>query len=123
MKTGFYNTEILSKAQQKKLMKEAIFLSTNVEVQSKYVREGNRTHEPDVTIEEALNICHTLKMVDRSIQACSADQRLGELSLISTSFKHPTIISEYSAGWLLLYCFMSLPNLQKLAKKYNLIMQ
>lgn len=124
--TGFYNTHILTKNQQKKLMKEAIFLSYDTHVESKYVREGRRTIEPDITIKEALELCTDLKMVDRSIQACSIDDRNGELSLITTSFYHPnhTYDKNYpTSGWLLLYCFMSLENLQKLAKKYKLTME
>ena len=126
IKSGFYNTHTLTKKQQKQLMEEAIFLSYDTHVESKYVRKNQRTFEPDVTINEALKLCTTLKMVDRSIQACSMDDRKGELSLINTSFNHPhySYNKNYPAsGWLLLYCFMSLENLKKLAKKYKLIME
>lgn len=116
MKTGFYNTEVLSITQQKELMKEAIFLSFQTEVQSKYSERNNwRGIEPKVSVNEALSVCDDLKMVNRTIQHPNNDDtHQGELSLITTSWKEP--------GWLLLYCHLSLPNLEILAKKYNLKM-
>lgn len=125
MKTGFYNTETLSKAQQKKFMKEAIFLSYKVLVESKYVREPHRTEEPDITIDEALKLCDQLKAVNRTIQFGDLEP-YGECSLITTSFRHPkyTYDENYpNMGWLLLYCYMSIENLEKLTQKYNLIMK
>jgi hypothetical protein len=119
--TGFYNTEILTKAKQKSFMKEAIFLSYKTLVESKYIREGSRTEEPFITVAEAMKICHSLKAVDRTIQFGKLEP-YGEVSLITTSFEHPVFKSSiYGKGWLLLYCYLSVDNLDKLAKKYNLI--
>lgn len=125
-KTGFYNTEKLTKNQQKQLMREAIFLSYDTHVESKYIRNDHRTIEPNVSIKEALTLCSSLKIVDRSIQGTSMDQRIGEISLINTSFNHPkyTYDKNYPEhGWLLLYCFMNLDNLKKLVEKYKLKMK
>jgi len=120
--TGFYNTEILTKTKQKAFMEEAIFLSYKTIVESKYVRESSRTTEPDISIKKALKICHSLKAVDRSIQFGMLEP-YGEVSLITTYFKHPTIKDTIynDKGWLLLYCYLTIENLDKLAKKYNLI--
>lgn len=117
MKTGFYNTENLSEDKQKQLMKDAIPLSFKVEVQSKYSERNKwRNIEPGISIEEALVLCHSLKMVNRTIQGPSfGDTYQGEISLITISWK--------KKGWLLLYCFMSIPNLEILAKKYKLKME
>ena len=116
IKTGFYNTEILSTFQQKQLMRDAIMLAFNVKVQSKYSERNDwRDVEPSVSIKEALNTCDSLKMINRTIQYLSNDDtHQGELSLITTSWK--------KQGWLLLYCFVTIPNLEILANKYKLTM-
>ena len=116
MKTGFYNTDILSKEESKQLMKDALLLSYRVEVQSKYSERNKwRDIEPSISIEEALEIAHDLKMVNRQIQHPIEDDTCqGEITFMTISWN--------KEGWLLLYCFMQLDNLEKLAKKYNLEM-
>lgn len=119
--TGFYNVDILSEDQQKKLMEDAMYLSFKIEVNSKYSNRNNwRDIEPSISIKEALDICSSLKMVDRSIQRPENDDTLqGEISLVNISWG-----KQYNnKGWLLLYCYLSRSNLQLLARKYNLEMQ
>ena len=48
--TGFYDTNSLTLFKQRKLMKEAIPLSYNVIVESKYIRESARTIEPGIPL-------------------------------------------------------------------------
>ena len=117
MKTGFYNTDSLSEEQQESLVEDAILLSWKTEVQSKYSKRNKwRGDEPSMSIKEAMGICSSLKVVDRTIQHPEMeDTNQGEISLISISWQ--------GEGWLLLYCFLSLPNLKKLTTKYNLKME
>jgi len=121
MKTGFYNTSKMSLATKKKFVRDAIKVSYNVRVESKYVRESSRTLETDITIQEAINQCHDLSVVNRSIQL--EHEKVGEVAFMNMRFKHPNYSYDPNypnGGWLFLYCFMSIDNLTKLTTKYNL---
>ena len=85
IKTGWYNTIELSLEQQKVFFKDAIPLCYDVHVESKYVRASNRTLEPDVSIEEALERVKELKIADRSVHHGNSTP-YGEISMINADF-------------------------------------
>jgi len=121
MKTGFYNTDSMSLTTKKKFIQDAIKISYNVRVESKYVRGSSRTLETNITIQEAINQCYDLAVVNRSIQF--EREKLGEIVFMNMHFNHPNYSYDPNhpgSGWLFLYCFMSIDNLTKLTTKYNL---
>lgn len=123
MKTGFYNTSKLTKKDTSNIMKEAIMLSYKVIIESKYVDSSYRNIESTVTISEALKLCNDIKIVDRSIQHGNILGDYGEISITNTNWKHNRVSSFDTEGWLFLYCYLSIPNLQKLTEKYSLKME
>ena len=122
--TGFYNMNSLNTHEKEiEFMKEAIFLSYEVVVESKYVRKGTRELEKSLSIQEALDACSNIKCVDRSIQL--SQTQYGQVSIMTGNWKTPlaTYDPGYGSGWMLLNCFMNLNNLKKLTKKYKLKME
>jgi len=122
--SGFYNTNSLNNKKLKtKFLKDAIFLSYQVFVESKYVRSGVREIERSLSIQEALEMCDNIKCVDRSIQ--HPYTQYGEVVILTSNWETPlaTYDPNYKSGWASLCCYMNLDNLKKLTKKYKLKME
>jgi len=122
--TGFYDMSSLNTHEKEiEFMKEAMFLSYETIVESKYVRTAIRELEKSLSIQEALDACSDIKCVDRSIQM--SQTQYGQVSIMTGNWKTPlaTYDPGHASGWMILNCFMNLDNLKKLTKKYKLKME
>jgi hypothetical protein len=114
MKTGFYNINKLSTVDLKKFFKEAIMLSydTHIDILDcdiSYSRQRDNTKTIQEMIDDSNSSYHNI-CIDRSIQYKKSNY--GEIGYVKIS-GNPQYF---------LYIYVSLDNLEKLTKKYNLIM-
>lgn len=122
--TGFFNTKKLATHEkQVAFVKDAMLLSYDVHIETKYVDTPSRHLEDRLSIQEVLDMANDLKCVDRSIQFHIVQS--GEVSFVLTSAELPWTDKKegYTKGWVLLYCHMNLKNLKQLTKQYKLKME
>jgi hypothetical protein len=115
MTNGFYDTsKIKSKAAIKKLIIDAMLLSYNVRVETKYNEDnsfyGRREITRNYTVQSIIDIANELYVVDRNAY------NKGELK----SEEDDGEIMIASSKWEFVYCYITLANLQKIVDKYKL---
>lgn len=120
MQTGFYNISTLDKEQLKAFYMEALMLSHYVVLESKYTQNNKwRGRDSKYTIQQYLDMVDTENhnvCVDRSIQ----NPGMPDTNHADIGFK---LDSKYDKDWHQITMYVSLPNMEYLAKTFNLIMQ
>jgi hypothetical protein len=114
MVNGFYDTSEITKSKRSMTLffKYVMMLSHTMTVETKYnkdnVHYSHREHNRRYTPERIIDIGGTLDVIDRNIynQGQIKDAE-GEICL-------------HTNNWEMLYCFLTLDNLQNVITKYNL---